>query len=103
MVQLGLGNHPRHEQPDSPVLLHLDAPQVPLRLADPLLQISAVLGAERLDAGDDQFRVLDHPLHLPPYRFLQPFGSDVRALPAFEAETLHTVALVVTAWCGQIE
>jgi hypothetical protein len=55
----------------------LDAPQVSLSLGDLLLQPAALLRIERVNAGDDQVGVLDYPLHLAPYQFLQPFRPDV--------------------------
>ena len=44
-----------------------------------------------VDTGDDQVGVLDYPLHLAPYRLLQPLRPDVGTLPAAQAETLHPV------------
>ena len=46
--------------------------------------------------------VLDYPLHLAPYRFLQPLRPDVGPLPTAQAETLHPVAHVVAAGSGQV-
>ena len=54
MVELGLGDLARHEQPDGPVLFHLDAPQVPLGLGDLGLKSAALLRIEGVDAGYDQ-------------------------------------------------
>ena len=101
-IELGLGDLPRHEQPDGAVLFHLDVPQVSLGLGDVRLQTAALLRIEDVDTGDDQVGVLDYPLHLAPNRLLQLLSRDVGLLPAAQAHTLHPVALVVAAGSGQI-
>ena len=102
MVELGLGDLPRHEQPDGTVLFHLDAPQVSLGLGDLLLQFAALWRIEGVDTGDDQVGVLDYPLHLAPYRLLQSLGPNVGTLSAAQAHTLHSVAHVVSVGSGKV-
>ena len=99
---MGLGDLPRHEQPDGAVLFHLDAPQVSLGLGDLLLHSDALLRIEVGDTGDDQIGVLEYTLHLAPYRLLQLLSPDVGLLPAAQAHTLHPVAHVVAAGSRQV-
>ena len=98
-VELLFGDLPRHVEPDSPVLLHLDLLQLPLRNGDVLVQPAVVRpGVHGLDAGDDNARVLQHLLDLAPHQRLKPLCPDVGALPALHALVLHPVAPVVSAW-----
>ena len=86
MVELDLGDLSRHEQPDGPVLFHPDASHILLSLCNLLLQPTAVLGIQRVDACDDQVGVLKHPLDLLPHRLFQPLGTDVGAFSALDAK-----------------
>ena len=50
-VELGLGDLPRHEQPDGAVLFHLDAQHILLGLGDLRLQSAAALSIKGVNAG----------------------------------------------------
>ena len=92
-----LGDLSRHEQPDGPVLFHLDAPQLALRPGDLLGQPVALPVIDGLDTGDDEVRVLKDALDLAPNPLLQPLRPDVGLLPAAQAVPLHPAAHVVPA------
>ncbi len=92
----------RHEQPDGPVLLRLDAPHIPLGLGHFLLKPAVLLGIEGVDTRYDEAGILEYPTHLAPYRLLQSLRANVVTRPAFQAETVHSVAPVVPAGGGQV-
>ena len=94
-VELGLGDLPRHMEPDGDVLLHFDVPDDSLSLGPLLHQSAVLLRTEGFYAGDDQVGALKHPIHLAPYRFFHLLCPDVGTLPALKTIILHPVATVV--------
>ncbi len=99
VVELFLGDLPRHVEADGAVLLQLHAHQLALRARDLAGHVVIRIAVQRRQPGHDQVRMFQHALDLAPDQGLEPLGADHRMLAtAQRVRRLHPVALVVAPW-----
>ena len=99
VVELFLGDLPRHVEADGAVLLHLHARQLALRARDLAGHVVIRIAVQRRQPGHDQVRMFQHALDLAPDQGLEPLGADHRMLATAQGvRRLHPVALVVAPW-----
>ena len=94
-VELVLCDLPRDEQANGSLLLSLYLPKLTFCFGGPFLQGTVFLSVHSLNAGDNEFGMLDHTLDLAPDQLLQAFRPDHRLFTAQPPVAQHSVAVIV--------